>query len=385
MRDIRATRGAQAVSRIKSRLIVPVAAVVCASAVAALIMSYIVSRAKPPAVLQSRASVEAMAPSSDPFSITQLHRRLPPYALQQVGRYLDYYQKAKRRGLEGGLARSTKFVEGFRRIFRKLGVPEELVYLPLIESGYMENAISPAKAVGVWQFTAETGRRFNLKSNDWFDLRRDPMQSARAAALYLKQLHKKFKSWDLALAAYNSGAGTVRWAIRVNKRAGLPTHYWALTELPEETKRYVPAFIGAVLIAKNTNAFGFNKIRFLPQLTFERIKVSAGFSLSFLAAHLNIDERSLFELNPELIRGEIPPGSSFYQLRIPPGTRRLVSTKLAPVAAAPRDWMLHQVSETDTVQELADRFQSNSTSILQLNQLEDSQELAQRNFVIIPL
>lgn len=385
MRDIRATRGAQAVSRIKSRLIVPVAAVVCASAVAALIMSYIVSRAKPPAVLQSRASVEAMAPSTDPFSITQLHRRLPPYALQQVGRYLDYYQKAKRRGLEGGLARSTKYLEGFRRIFRKLGVPEELVYLPLIESGYMENAISPAQAVGVWQFTAETGRRFNLKSNDWFDLRRDPMQSARAAALYLKQLHKQFKNWDLALAAYNSGAGTVRWAIRVNKRAGLPTHYWALTELPEETKRYVPAFIGAVLIAKNTNAFGFNKIRFLPQLTFERIKVSAGFSLSFLAAHLDIDERSLFELNPELIRGEIPPGSSFYQLRIPPGTRQLVSTKLVPVADAPRDWMLHQVSETDTVQELADRFQSNSTSILQLNQLEDSQELAQRNFVIIPL
>lgn len=385
MRNIRATRGAQAVSRIKSRLIVPVAAVVCASAVAALIMSYIVSRAKPPAVLQSRASVEAMAPSTDPFSITQLHRRLPPYALQQVGRYLDYYQKAKRRGLEGGLARSTKFVEGFRRIFRKLGVPEELVYLPLIESGYMENAISPAQAVGVWQFTAETGRRFNLKSNDWFDLRRDPMQSARAAALYLKQLHKQFKNWDLALAAYNSGAGTVRWAIRVNKRAGLPTHYWALTELPEETKRYVPAFIGAVLIAKNTNAFGFNKIRFLPRQTFERIKVSAGFSLSFLAAHLDIDERSLFELNPELIRGEIPPGSSFYQLRIPPGTRQLVSTKLVPVAAAPRDWMLHQVSETDTVQELADRFQSNSTSILQLNQLENSQELAQRNFVIIPL
>lgn len=385
MSNSRGSRSTQQGAGVKTRLLLPLGAVICASAVMALAMSYIVARAKPPAVLQDQASVAAMTPSADPFSVTELHRRLPPYALQEVGRYLDYYRNAKRRGLEGALARSTRFIEGFRRIFRQVGVPEDLVYLPIIESGYMENAISPAQAVGVWQFTAETGRRFNLMSNDWYDRRRDPMRSARAAALYLKLLHKEFNSWDLALAAYNSGAGTVRWAIRMNKKAGLPTHYWALSELPEETRKYVPAFIGAVLIAKNLNAFGFNKIRFLPRLAFDRIKVSSGFSLSFLAAHLDIDEKSLFELNPELIRGEIPPGNTYYQLRIPPGTRRLVSTKLAPVVSAPRDWMLHQVSETDTVQELAMRFQSRSDSILQVNQLEDNQELAQRKFVIIPL
>jgi membrane-bound lytic murein transglycosylase D len=385
MRSDRVSRSAQKRAGVKTRLLLPLGAVVCASAVAAMAMSYIVTGAKAPAVLQDQASIDAMAPSTDPFSVTALHSRLPPYALQEVGRYLDYYRKAKRRGLEGALARSTRFVDGFRRIFRKTGVPVDLVYLPIIESGYMENAVSPAKAAGVWQFTAETGRRFNLMSNDWYDRRRDPMQSARAAALYLKMLHKEFKDWDLALAAYNSGAGTVRWAIRVNKKAGLPTHYWALSELPEETKKYVPAFIGAVLIAKNLDAFGFNKIRFMPRLAFDRIKVSPGFSLSFLAAHLDIDDKSLLELNPELIRGESPPGNTYYQLRIPPGTRRLVSTKLAPVASAPRDWILHQVSATDTVQELATRFQSQTESILQVNQLEDNQELAQRNFVIIPL
>ncbi len=338
-----------------------------------------------PAMIQSGPQIRDAAPGSEPFSLAELHRRLPEPALRQVGRYLDYFRNTRRRGLEGALARSTRYLRRFKRIFRKAGLPEELAYLPLIESGYVENAVSPAQAVGMWQFTAETARRFNLVSNPWFDRRRDPDASARAAARYLRQLHRRFNNWDLALAAYNSGAGTVGWALRVNRKAGLPTHFWALSELPEETRNYVPAFLAAVLIARNLDVFGFDKIRFMPRMTFERIKVSPGISLTTLAQHLEIDEASLYELNPELIRRRTPPGDSFYLLRIPPGTRRMVRSKFTGGKATPRDWMLHRVSEGDTVQTLATRFRALPDRILRFNRIQDNRELAAREFVIIPL
>ncbi|NIP71974.1 MAG: lytic transglycosylase domain-containing protein, partial [Gammaproteobacteria bacterium] len=128
-------------------------------------------------------------------------------------------------------------------------------YLPIIESGFMERAVSPAQAVGIWQFIEETGRRYNLHRNGWSDKRLDPFHSARAAARLLKHLHQTFDNWELALAAYNAGAGTINWAMRVNRKAGLPTHFWAL-DLPEETENYVPTFLATVMIAKNPEAFG---------------------------------------------------------------------------------------------------------------------------------
>ena len=365
--------------------LLPAAVLVVLTGLAALLAFQLTAGSKPPEVLRDAEARQALAPGPSPFSLAELHKRLPPYALEQVGQYIDYFQKTRRRGLEGAIARSTRYLDEFREVFRRAGMPLELAYLPLIESGYVENAVSPAMAAGVWQFTRETGRRFKLDSNDWFDKRMDPMRSTRAAALYLKQLHRKFNDWELALAAYNSGAGTVRWARRVNRKAGRPTHFWALDELPDETRNYVPAFLAAALIVRNLDAFGFNKIRFQPRVVFERIKVTAGFSLAVLAQHLEINEQSLFELNPELIRQEIPPGNFFYLLRIPPGTRKLVNSMLVGFASVPRDWMLHQVAAADTVQELASRFQAEAHRIMQVNQLQDNQELASRKFVIIPL
>jgi membrane-bound lytic murein transglycosylase D len=377
-------------SRPQSRygfLLPPLLSLLGLGAVAGLValISLQLAGRNPPAVLRDAAALHDPAGAHEPFSLTALHRRLTREGLEQVGRYIDYYRDSRRRGIEGALARSTRYMEGFRRIFRRAGLPEDLAYLPLIESGYVETAVSPAKAVGIWQFTEETGRRFNLQSNPWFDKRRDPMTSARAAALYLKQLYRTFNDWDLALAAYNSGAGTVRWAMRVNRKAGKPTSYWMLEELPDETRNYVPAFIAAVLIARNLDAFGFGKIRFMPRLVFERMKVAPGISLTFLAEHLEIDEQSLFELNPELLRREIPPGDSVYLLRIPPGTRRLVRVKLAGEGKAPRDWVLHQVGATDTLQALGSRFQATPARIMQVNGIQDNQDLTRRKLVIIPL
>lgn len=321
---------------------------------------------------------------SGAFSLTSLHERLPEDAKAQVQRYIDYFRHNRRRGFSDSLARSTRYVERFKEIFREKGLPEELAFLPLIESGFVETAVSPAKAVGVWQFIEETGRRYNLERNSWFDRRRDPISSAKAAASYLAHLHEEFKDWDLALAAYNSGAGTVRWAQRVNRRAGEPLHYWSL-DLPDETRNYVPAFIASVLIAKNPAAYGFDKIDFHPEIEYEVVKVSPGTSLALLEVQLDLKERTLFNLNSELTRGVVPPGDVPYALRVPPGYGRRIAAKLAGVETQPNNWMLHHVQYQDTVQSLARRFRARPATIKKINRLQDNGELLQRRFVIIPL
>jgi membrane-bound lytic murein transglycosylase D len=339
---------------------------------------------RPPTVLGNRESRAAATAREGAYSLKALHDRLPPDAIELIQRNIKYFQTTGRRRLVDGLARGGRYLETYRRIFRERGMPEELAYLPLIESGFVETAVSPAQAVGMWQFIEETGRRYNLNRSDWSDKRLDPFQSAAAAANLLKHLYDAFQDWELALAAYNAGAGTIRWAVRVNHKAGLPTNFWAL-ELPDETRNYVPTFLAAVLIAKNPPAYGFGEIRFHPELAYDHIKVSPGISLDFLAEEGGISSKALYELNPALIRGTIPPGDKPYLLRVPVGTRNDLPVRLTGVKTSPRDWVLYRVQFTDTVESLATRFRANPTSILKANRLVDEEELLLRNFVIIPL
>ena len=326
----------------------------------------------------------ARASGRDAFTLTALHERLTPAARDEVQRYIDYFRKSRRRGFADALARSTRYVETFQDIFRKAGLPVELAYLPLIESGFVETAESPAKAVGVWQFIEETGRRYDLNRNYWFDMRRDPISSARAAARYLGNLYETFGDWDLALAAYNAGAGTIRWAVRSNQRAQRPTDFWAL-ELPDETRNYVPAFIASMLIAKNPQAFGFEQINFAPELVFDEIRVSPGISLSLLATHMRLEAETLYTLNPELIQGMSPPGDEPYSLRIPLGMRQQVPQLLAGVSAqGSSQWMLHHVRSQDTLQSLAKRYRAHLSAIRTLNGLQNNGDLLRRSFVLIP-
>lgn len=354
----------------------------------------IANEATHPAVVKDPAALPR-ATGSNAFSLTALHQRLPPEALHTVQQYVDFFTTKQRRRVQDGLARSGRYLDIYRQIFHAEGIPEELVYLPMIESGYMETAVSPARAVGVWQFIEETGRRFNLDKTDWYDSRLDPIVSAKAAAKLLKTLYEQFGDWDLALAAYNSGAGTVKWAVRMNSKAKQPTHYWAL-ELPEETRNYVPAFIAMVLIAKNPGAFGFNEIQFHPKVVFDQVKVSPGMSLVDFAQHTGIDLNRILELNPELLRAEIPPGAKPYTLRVPAGTRAVILDKIAGVKTiAATDYVIYLVRETDTVETLANwasavartrtPLQARAALIQKTNRLADDTELAQRQYVVIPL
>ncbi|MDH5751461.1 MAG: transglycosylase SLT domain-containing protein [Deltaproteobacteria bacterium] len=322
--------------------------------------------------------------SGDDFSLSSLHKRTPPEGIHRIQKYIELFQNGQRRRLIDGLGRSTRYMEGFRKIFRDKSLPVELTYLPLIESGYVATAVSPAQAAGIWQFIEDTGRRYNLERTPWSDQRMDPMASARAAASLLGHLYKRFGNWEHALAAYNSGARTVEWAIKVNKKAGKPTHFWAL-DLPEETQNYVPNFLAVVLIAKNPDAFGFTEIQYQPRLAYDLIKVSPGTYLHELATRLDISQNKLWELNPTLVLGQVPPGETPQSIRIPDGLRDLIPAKVAEYKGRLKDWVLHRVSRDDTVDTLASRFRSKSERILQLNRLDGDEDLIQREFVIIPL
>ena len=337
-----------------------------------------------PLVLPSPEDQAAIREKDSPYSLASLHERLPPEAIQKIQRYLDFFSKVQHRRISDGLARSTRYLERYQETFRNKGVPEELAYLPLIESGFVTNAVSPAQAAGVWQFIEETGRRYNLKRTAYTDQRLDPFQSVGAAASLLKNLHGVFNDWELALAAYNAGANTVRWAKRVNTKAGKPLHFWAL-DLPDETTEYVPAFIAAMIIAKNPQAFGFKRIKFEPRITYDQIKVSPGMPLHDVAVHLEVDLEDVWDLNPNLIMGETPPGETPHLLRVPTGTRQVVHQKLARNTSGLKDWMLHRVHDSDSVEYLAYRFRSSPNKIMQVNDLNSDEELNLREFIIIPL
>jgi membrane-bound lytic murein transglycosylase D len=176
----------------------------------------------------------------------------------------------------------------------------------------------------------------------------------------------------------------VKWAVKVNAKARESTQYWRLS-LPEETRNYVPAFIAMVLIAKNPSAFGFNDIQFHAKIVFDQIKVSPGVSLAYLGESLGVDVDQLFELNPELIRGEIPPGDRPYTLRVPVGTRSRVLTRLAGSSGAASDYFVYQVKQADTLQLLASQFPTRLANIQKLNQIKDDGDLSSKRFLIIPL
>jgi len=243
------------------------------------------------------------------------------------------FQNELRDFFDGALVRSGKYVPTMTDMLIREGLPGELAYLPLIESGYRPHAVSPAGAVGPWQFIPETGKRYGLRIDSLVDERRDPIKSTEAAALYLKELHEMFGDWELSLAAYNSG----EWRVaRILADTGAPD-FWSMRNrgyLPRETSEYVPRFLAAVQIAKAPQEYGFAApIHSL--FHFETVNVDRQLPLRTAADMCGVPAAELQELNPALRRGITPSG---YALRVPTGAAEPLRTALAnyvePVHAA---------------------------------------------------
>ena len=306
------------------------------------------------------ALVESLLPPSDfPLMLNSTIERF----LEAMVSSGEYHNR-----IETGLSRAGAYLPMIRPRFAAAGLPQDLSYLPLIESAFSLKAYSRARAHGMWQFISSTGRHYGLNVGSLIDERRDPELSTDAAVAYLSDLYDQFNDWYLALAAYNSGSGNVRRAIR---RSG-SRDFWILRRyLPRETRNYVPAFIASVIVAKQPEKYGFSPPVDKPW-NFETIEVPDALDLQFLSKESGISLDELRELNPA-IRRDLTPARSTTNLRLPPGT---TASAEAALSSTPRDqWaprMIHTVRSGDSLYAIARRYGSSVSAIRQANALRGS-------------
>ncbi len=276
------------------------------------------------------------------------------------------------------LRRAGRYDDLIRQTFREEGLPEDLLFVSMIESGFNPRARSKAHAVGLWQFIESTGKMEGLNSTRWVDERRDPVKSTRAAARHLKRLYRELGDWRLALAAYNAGPGRVARAI---ERAGT-RDYWKL-DLPEETRNYVPLFMAAALLSKDPKLFGFDPESPEPDLSFAEVEVPHPIFLEEAARCMRLSHDTLQDLNPELRLNVTPPHSArSYKLRVPPGTDQDLRTCFSKL---PEAWQQYVVKRRDTISTIARAFGVSAQVIAQVNHLKNPNRISPGQALTIPV
>ena len=272
---------------------------------------------------QAETRARAIASSFTPVD-TSPYFDIPVTYNTRVRWWINYFQTGGRRWFKTWLERSHAYLPGMQKMLALKGLPQDLAYVAMIESGFSSQATSTAEAVGYWQFITPTANRYGLQTLWWLDERRDFTKSTGAAARYLGDLFRQFNSWYLTAAAYNMGEG--RMQRLVSKY--MTKNYWILSkrpDFPEETKQYIPKMLAAMLIAKAPKLYGFHELNPQAPYSFEFFHVPGGTDLIDLAQFLRIDSGALTRLNPELTRGFVPSEIRSHQIRIPKGLNSRVS------------------------------------------------------------
>jgi len=298
----------------------------------------------------------------------------------RVRESIRFFQTESHHVFSQWLRRSGRYLPMMKRILREHGLPEDLVYLALIESGFNPNAYSWAHAAGPWQFISSTGKLYGLKTDWWLDERRDPEKSTRAAAKYLRDLYAEFASWPLALAAYNCGEGRVRRAIQ---KAGT-TNFWKLS-LPRQTRNFVPLFMAATVIAKSPETYGFF-IEYESPMEYDEVRIDECTDLGVAARCCGSSSAELKALNPELRRWCTPPNDSYYLLKIPKETRAGFLKNYALVPASEKiTWQRHRIKRGETLSGIARRYGTSARAIKEANSLRSSHRIVAGKHLLIPL
>lgn len=279
---------------------------------------------QPSSTLKKLSALENSGVELSGSSETPLIFDIPVTYNKRVRHWIKYFQTTGRNSFRIWLERSSRYLPVLQYELAKAGLPQDLVYVAMIESGFSPVALSSANALGLWQFIAPTGQRYGLKIDWWIDERRDFEKSTRAAISYMTDLYKQFNSWYLVAASYNMGENGVR---RLIKKHGT-NNFWELADrgaLPNETTNYVPKIIAAILISKAPALYGFRDLNYHMPVSFEYTQVPGGTDLVNLSNYLGVSEKYLKELNPELIKGFVPRNINGHQIRIPKGAVMTVS------------------------------------------------------------
>ena len=324
--------------------------------------------------IKAQAEVEVQATRSD----------LPLMLTDPVAGYINYFSTRGRGTLEHALIRGGRYQDMIQKILRQEGVPQELIYLAQAESGFHPLAVSRVGARGMWQFMGSRARGYGLQRSWWVDERQDPEKATHAAARHLKDLYNQFGDWYLAMAAYNSGPGTVQQAVR---RTGY-ADFWELYRrnvLPKETRNYVPIIVAVTIMAKNPAQYGLDQLETEKPIAYDTVKIDYPVDLRLVAECVDASAATLQELNPSLLRWTTPKNQEF-ELRLPAGTK---ASYLSAIQAIPQDmrvwWRYHKIAPGDTLTSIAREYHSTPHAIAQANDLEIQADLEPESRLVIPI
>lgn len=300
--------------------------------------------------------------------------------------FVELFSGRLRGYLQEGLSRGARFLPMIQDVFRAEGLPLDLAYVPLVESAFKPDALSRAKAKGMWQFMRGTALENGLKHDWYIDERAEPEKATRAAAKYLKTLYGMFGDWNLALASYNGGPGRVQSAIR---RSGGVKDFWRLSAskryLPRETRDYVPLILAAMIVARNPTQYGMDlEPAPLETPAFEKVSVPGAVDLRRVAEWAGVPVQTIQDLNPELRRWTTPVRATEYELKVPEGTGETVMAKLAEAGPDAANLTWHTVHKGETLLSIARKLKVSRADLAEANYLSVKSRVTAGQQLIVP-
>jgi len=322
---------------------------------------------------------------AEDLKLDNIYFDIPVVYNKRVRKWINYYSKKGRKFFTLHIERAGRYAPLIGSILEENGLPRDLIFLAMAESGFNNLAKSTAAAVGPWQFMPATGKMYSLKQDWYVDERKDPVKATLAAANYLAKLYNDFGSWKIAMAAYNAGEGKLGRAIKKYKTTDL----WNISKgsyLKSETKNYVPKIMALAIIGKNLKAFGFHDLDFSAPLDFDEITVKAGTDLIKLSENLNVDFEDVQKLNPELLRWFTPLNVNNYKLRLPPKTAEAFKKCCADQDMLASDFQIHKVNNNKTrISQVASQYRIKYTSVLShLNKVSTNHVFKKGDKILLP-
>jgi membrane-bound lytic murein transglycosylase D len=321
------------------------------------------------------------------------HREIPLTMNEHVEMEIKSFQGIERGFFVESYKRSGLYINKIKASLREAGLPEELAWMPHIESWFKVKALSPARALGIWQFIPSTGYKFGLKRDTWIDERMDPEKATAAAIAYLKELHQMFGDWTTVLAAYNCGEGAVLRRISKQKINYLDNFWDLYSQLPRETARYVPRFLATLHILKDPAKYGFTLDEIDQPVAYETVGIQKQVQLKTVAESLGVTLEELAALNPEL-RLQITPPTQ-YTLKVPAGKKDAVlacmdviqpwATSQDDIGPSSGAYVYHMVQSNETLTAIAKKYNTSTRKIAKANRINRKHRLRAGTKLRIPV